>query len=375
MIDPADAAGATAPLNPDARRRTFEQKWRTSLTELYDIKYALDQSAIVAITAARGAISYVNEKFCEISQYSKEELLGQDHRMVSSGYHPKEFIRGLWKTIAAGRIWKGEIRNRAKDGSLYWVDTTIVPFLDAAGKPYQYLAIRFDITDRKRAEANLREQATLTRLGTMAAVVAHEVKNPLAGISGALQIIGSRMPDGNDRAIIDDIQDRIVSLNEMVQDLLVFARPKAPSLVSADIRALLVSTAAVLGRDSNAADVLVEISGDSPVQLVDSKQLQIVFLNLLLNASQAMGGNGQIDVAVRRGQSSCAVEIAYRGPGLTFEVSEKMFEPFFTTKHRGSGLGLPTARRIVEAHGGELTAGPRPGGGAIITVSLPVGRP
>src|ERR1019366_4806151 len=169
--------------------------------DLADVNYALDKSAIVAVTDTRGIIKYVNDKFCEISKYAREELLGQDHRILNSGHHPKEFIRTLWTTIANGHIWRGEIRNRAKDGSLDWVDKTIVPFLNAAGKPYQYMAIRYEITGRKESEQRLQEQAALARLGEMAAVVAHEVKNPIAGIRGALQVISARMPPENrDRA-------------------------------------------------------------------------------------------------------------------------------------------------------------------------------
>lgn len=192
----------------------IDERLKETLQELSDLKCALDASAIVAITDHKGMIRYVNDTFCEISKYGRHELIGQDHRIINSGHHSPNFFKEFWSIIRLGKVWKGEIRNKAKDGTYYWVDTTIVPFLNKQGKPYQYLAIRFDITERKNAEEALRQSEAKSRqqaqelelalcdlkqaqaqliqneklssMGQLVAGLAHEINNPVNFIYGNL---------------------------------------------------------------------------------------------------------------------------------------------------------------------------------------------
>jgi len=348
-----------------------------SVNELEQIRFALDQSAIVAITDVPGRIKYANAKFCEISKYPREELIGQDHRILNSGYHSKDFMRGLWRTIAQGQLWRGELCNRAKDGSLYWVDTTIVPFLNADGKPWQYMAIRYDVTQRKLHEQKLREQATLISLGEMAAVVAHEVRNPLAGIRGGLQLLSSLLPDSPDgHEFVREIIGRIDALNAVIEDLLAFARLREPRIASVDVSALLSDSLKGLQHDPTLGLVSWETRIEPGVVLeVDGDQMRSIFTNLLMNAAQSMPQGGLVSVEAGVADSSWIVAVRDRGPGIPAEVRRRAFEPFYTTKHRGTGLGLPTARRIAEAHGGSISLDNAAAGGTVARVELPLRRP
>jgi PAS domain S-box-containing protein len=341
--------------------------------QLADFKRALDHAAIVAVTDVSGRITYVNDKFCEISGYSREELIGQDHRIINSSYHPKAFIRELWRTIAGGRVWRGELRNRAKGGHFYWVDTTIVPFLDDRGKPYQYIAIRADITALKVAEEALVQQAALAQLGQMAAVVAHEVRKTLAGIKGAMQVLLSRRSESDAEApVMRDIVARIDSLGELINDIMVFARPRPPRLTVIDLHGLVMEAITMVRRDPSAASVAIAVEGDSGSLAGDGELIRAAVLNLLLNAAQALGGRGHIIVRLTSSTTTLSVQIVDDGPGIPAEIRDRVLEPFFTTKARGGGLGLPIAKRTAELHQGSLTIACPPGGGTVVTLTLPV---
>jgi PAS domain S-box-containing protein len=343
------------------------------IQQLADLKAALDHAAIVATTDVSGRITYVNDKFVEISGYSRDELIGQDHRIINSAYHSKEFIRDLWHTIANGHVWHGELRNRAKDGHFYWVDTTIVPFLDTRGKPYQYIAIRADITARKAAEERLAHQAALARVGQMAAVVAHEVRNPLAGIKGAVQVLMSRRSgDHSELPVMRDIVARIDALSELINDLMVFARPRPPRLAVVELHAIVADAITIVRRDPSAHGVQIEVEGDDVSISADGELVRATVLNLLLNAAQAMAGNGRITVRTSHHDHEVRIQIRDTGPGIPVEIREQIFEPFFTTKARGGGLGLPIARRTAELHGGSLTLECPAAGGTIVTMTLPL---
>lgn len=205
----------------------IETELQESLSELIDLKFALDESSIVAITNQKGIITYVNETFCTISKYTNEELIGNSHKIINSGYHSKEFFRDLWNTISSGKVWKGEIRNKAKDHTYYWVDTTIVPFLDKTGKPYQYLAIRNEVTARKRAEEEL--QRMMSKLIGIQEEerknISRELHDGIGQNLYSLLIMINRLRTNSNPDIIEQIEVEISTIIEEIRQISWQLRP------------------------------------------------------------------------------------------------------------------------------------------------------
>lgn len=339
--------------------------------ELRDLRTALESSVILSITDVKGVIRHVNDRFCAISKYSRDELIGRSHRTVNSGAHSHAFMREMWATITAGRIWHGALLNRAKDGAAYWVDSTIVPFVDGSGRPYRYLAIEHDISEQKQAEARIRSQAALARIGEMAAIVAHEVRNPVAGVRAGLQLF-ERLPSlsTDERLIVRQMMERLDLLNAHVSALVHFARPRAPAIRKVAIGSLLNEIARSIRDTDVGSRVQFEIQGLEAPVLGDVAMLHEIFSQLLLNAVEAQSGAGTIVVTVTETGNTVDVRITDRGPGIPMPLRERIFEPLFTTKPKGVGLGLAIAKQLVELHGGEIAVVQGSSSGTTISVCL-----
>jgi signal transduction histidine kinase len=207
----------------------------------------------------------------------------------------------------------------------------------------------------------------------MAATVAHEVRNPLAGIRGAIQVIGLRLPAGTrEAAIVPEILARVDSLAELMSELLLFSRAPRLEKTALDITALVTKTAALLKQDPSLAELRVEVAGGGVTVMADGRLMDIVFRNLLLNSAQALRGRGRIQVAVQALGDVCQIAVADNGPGIPVELRDRIFAPFFTTKRLGTGLGLAITRRLVEAHGGSIGIEFPPASGTSVIVQLPL---
>jgi PAS domain S-box-containing protein len=341
--------------------------------DVRDFQYALDQSSIVAITDDKGIITYANDKFIEISKYSREELIGSSHSLVNSGYHSKAFFAELWKTIVSGETWKGEMRNRAKDGSYYWVDATIVPFLDKQGKLYQFLTIRNDISEKKRTEEMLHHQDKLAAVGQMAAGIAHEIRNPLTSLKGYAEFLQMDEKDPERQEYFDIISDEIERINSIVEEFMMLAKPNAVLLKNQNILEIITKVLSLVEPDAIKRNIQLhfEATIDKLIVAADENKLKQVLLNFIKNGMEAMNLGGDLFVSVSLQNENAIISIRDTGVGIPEEQLERIGQPFFTTKKLGNGLGLMVSFTIIESHHGSVQIESEVNKGTTFQIILP----
>jgi two-component system sensor kinase FixL len=364
----AIARDITARKQEDLALRTSEARWRAV------VESAVDGIIVIDV---QGNIESFNPEAERLFGYAQRDVIGRNISMLMPAPYREEHDRylerylatGVKKIIGIGR----EVTGRRRDGTTFPLQLSVGEM--TVGAERRFTGILHDLSARVQLEERLREQSSLARIGEMAAALAHEVKNPLAAVRGAIQVIGGRLPPGNkDAPIIKEVLSRLDGLNELMQDLLRFARPPQPRCAPVAIVPLLAMTADLLCQDPSLKDFRVDVTGTAPPLMADAELLKIVFLNLMLNAAQAMETRGMIHAAVTPVGEFCDIAITDSGPGIPPEARGKLFTPFFTTKARGTGLGLSIAKRLVEAHLGSISLDCPPGGGTTVTVRLPASQ-
>jgi len=400
------------------RKRT-EDQLKASFKEIGDLKAAVDEHAIVSVTDPQGKIIYANDKFCAISKYSREELLGQDHRILNSGHHSKEFIRVLWTTIAQGRVWHGEFKNKAKDGSLYWVDMTIVPFLNDQGKPRQYVSIRTDITQRKAAKDKIRQlnielehrviertaqlQAANDELQAFSYSVSHDLRAPLRHVMGFVELLqkdaGPSLSEKNLHHLAT-ISLAAKRMGNLIDDLLAFSRIGRSELQKAEVNLdqLVRDALGDFSAETKGRKIAWKINPLPSVQ-ADRALLRLALVNLISNAVKFTGGRAEASIEIgctpevngahrKTGEAKLAVPateamppgetviyIRDNGAGFDPNYTNKLFGVFQRLHSRdefeGTGIGLANVKRIINRHGGRVWAEGVVDGGATFYFSIP----
>lgn len=340
---------------------------------LQKLLLALDATTIIAITDQDGTILHVNDRFCEISQYSREELIGENHRVLKSDFHSPEFFEHMWRTISSGKNWHGEIKNRAKDGSYYWVETSIIPFIDASGVPYRYVAIRKDITDKKMLAEEVEFERDkvinaekMASLGEMAAGIAHEVGNPLSAIRGRIELLMMKAQSNNlspetvthTGEMLLKIVDRT---SKIIRGLKSYARDASGDPVQqTDVSQMISDILDFSQSRIEKSNVQLETSGLDQKISAECREAEIsqVLVNLINNACDVLKDSQvrKMSIRLKCEDEWVSLDVLDSGPGIPEHIKNRIFDPFFTTKDVGSGtgLGLSIAKRIMESHAGSL---------------------
>lgn len=360
------AQDITAQRHAEAALLASERRWRSLIDSAVDGIIVID---------SHGIIEVFNRSAERMFGYMEQEMVGQNvsrlmpapYNAAHDGYVADYLRTGHKKIIGIGR----EVVGLRRDGSTFPMHLSVGEM--RIGFDHHFTGILHDLTPTLELEARLREQTAMARLGEMAAVIAHEVKNPLAAVRGAIQVIGGRLPsESKDKPVITEIVSRIDALDSLIKDLLLFARAPQPRMALVDLESLVRVTCAFLADDPMLSKLNIVISSSAAPVQGDAELLTIVFQNLLINAAQAVEGRGTVTVAISGDNRWVRVDIVDAGPGMSSEVRRNLFRPFFTTKARGTGLGLPTAKRLAELHGGSIAVESTVGVGSTVTVLLPV---
>ncbi len=331
--------------------------------DLEQQKIALDQSAIVAFTDTKGNITYVNDKFCEISQYTREELMGQNHRIINSGYHDKDFFTNLWRTIAQGKVWSGEIRNRAKDGSYYWVYTTIVPYLGANAKPYQYVSIRFDITKQKNQELELKQRTK--QLEDFCFIVSHNLRAPLSNLLLLTSMIEESETFEDQRALIDKLAKPVHILNETFNELVESLQIRQDVDIKKEklrFDECFQKTMESLNVDVIYPDITVEANFHKAPEIhYPKKYLMSIMHNLLSNAIRYRSPKRNLKVELESYLKNGEVHMKVQDNGIGIDMAaneKKLFglRKTFHDNHDAKGFGLFITKTQIETMGGTIYA-------------------
>jgi len=332
-----------------------------------NLRKALDESSIVSIIDPDRIVTFVNEKFCEISKYSKDELLGTDQSIVRSDKHSPKFYDDLWKVISSGKVWTGEICNKAKDGTLFWNAATIVPFADKDGVIYEYVAIRTDITEQKDLSKKLIAIERLSAIGELSARVAHDIRNPLSVIKNSLGNIKllKNEPEKLDKTIdrCDRAVDRIAHQIDGVMGFL-----KESPIEGERISLSEIIQSSIIGIPNQERIKIILPIKDVEV-VGDKMKLESLFYNLIINAVQKLNHNGTITINADDDlEKNVKITVSDDGESIPEAYLQKIFEPLVTTKQEGTGLGLASCKKIVEQHDGSISASNDP---VTFTIILP----